>query len=235
MDYLTKEESKELAIKAKAGCKESMKRLLDAKMGIVLNIAKRWRHCAKRGIDQQDIQHWGIVGTLEAIAGYNPDKGGLDSYIYRLATQRIINALQMSGTSIRLTKTYYKNRRFIQKECPDAKTPHEVAAVTRFSAEYASNLLQKPKLVGFDTMVLTARDDMEVLEASIEVDQLMDKSKMSCRNKDILLRLYSGYDCVEVAKHYEVSRQRIHKLAQESLQKLKCTALEAGSGQKRTN
>lgn len=88
---LTADEEKELAFRAQQGDEEARKRLVEANMRLVINVARNYRSPA---FSLEDLVQEGAIGLLKAISKFDPSRG------YRLSTYAMFWIRQAIGRSI---------------------------------------------------------------------------------------------------------------------------------------
>ncbi|MEW5884470.1 MAG: RNA polymerase sigma factor RpoD/SigA [Armatimonadota bacterium] len=88
---LTADEEKELAFRAQQGDEEARKRLVEANMRLVINVARNYRSPA---FSLEDLVQEGAIGLLKAITKFDPSRG------YRFSTYAMFWIRQAIGRSI---------------------------------------------------------------------------------------------------------------------------------------
>ncbi|MER3413619.1 MAG: RNA polymerase subunit sigma [Armatimonadota bacterium] len=88
---LTADEEKALASRAQQGDEEARKRLVEANMRLVINVARNYRSPA---FSLEDLVQEGAIGLLKAISKFNPARG------YRFSTYAMFWIRQAIGRSI---------------------------------------------------------------------------------------------------------------------------------------
>ncbi|MGP1458351.1 MAG: sigma-70 family RNA polymerase sigma factor [Treponema sp.] len=97
---LTREEETELASKAAAGDKEAKKRIVNANLRFVVNVAKKYQN---HGLDLTDLISEGNIGLLTAVDRFEVSKGyHFISYAVWWIRQAILKAICEKSRSIRL-------------------------------------------------------------------------------------------------------------------------------------
>lgn len=111
---LTVEAEKELASAARLGDDLARKRLIEANMRLVINIAKGY-NC--RFIPLEDLIQEGAIGLMQATERFDPDKGfRFSTYATHWIRQAIGRAIDNKGKSIRLPAHISQSIRKIEKE-----------------------------------------------------------------------------------------------------------------------
>jgi RNA polymerase primary sigma factor len=99
-DLLTKEEEKELALRAAEGDEWAKERLINSNLRLVVSIAKRY---AKRGMDFLDLIQEGNAGLIKAVEKFDVNKGfKLSTYATWWIRQAITRALASKTRTIRV-------------------------------------------------------------------------------------------------------------------------------------
>ncbi len=111
---LTVETETELARAARLGDGSARKRLIEANMRLVINIAKGY-NC--RYIPLEDLIQEGAIGLMQATERFDPDKGfRFSTYATHWIRQAIGRAIDNKGKSIRLPAHISQSIRKIEKE-----------------------------------------------------------------------------------------------------------------------
>ncbi len=97
---LSREEEGELARRSAAGDREARDRLVEANLGLVVTIARRF---LGRGLDLEDLVGEGTIGLIRASARFDPGLGTrFGTYAGHWVHQAIREALCQTGSAIRL-------------------------------------------------------------------------------------------------------------------------------------
>jgi len=100
LPLLTREEERELALRAQSGDTEAEHRMVEANLRLVFKIARRYRN---RGLPVLDLIEEGNLGLLRAVRKFRPDKGTrFSSYATWWIRQSIVRALANQARMIRL-------------------------------------------------------------------------------------------------------------------------------------
>jgi RNA polymerase primary sigma factor len=111
---LTMEMETELARAARLGDAQARKRLIEANMRLVINIAKGY---SCRTIPLEDLIQEGAIGLMQATERFDPDKGfRFSTYATHWIRQSIGRAIDNKGKSIRLPAHISQSIRKIEKE-----------------------------------------------------------------------------------------------------------------------
>lgn len=97
---LTADEERELSRQARNGCDSAKRRLVEANMRLVLNIAKHYRN---RAIPFEDLVQEGAIGLMNAVERFDPNKGfRFSTYATHWIRQTIGRAVGTKAKPIRL-------------------------------------------------------------------------------------------------------------------------------------
>lgn len=111
---LTPEEERELACKSRAGCEKAKKRLIEANMRLVINIAKNYR---SRSIPFEDLVQEGAIGLMNAVERFDPGRGyRFSTYATHWIRQTIGRALDSKAKAIRVPTHVTERLRRLEKE-----------------------------------------------------------------------------------------------------------------------
>lgn len=97
---LTPEEEMKLARKARKGDKEARKKMIQANLRLVINIAKRYNYF---GVPMLDLIEEGNLGLMKAVAKFKPNKGyRFSTYASWWIKQHITRAIANQGKTVRI-------------------------------------------------------------------------------------------------------------------------------------
>jgi len=100
ISLLTAEEEKSLARKIRRGNHHARRKMIQANLRLVINIAKRY---SKLGVPMMDLIEEGNLGLIKAVKKYNPDKGyRFSTYAAWWIKQYITRAIANQGKTIRI-------------------------------------------------------------------------------------------------------------------------------------
>jgi RNA polymerase primary sigma factor len=251
---LSPEEEKELAIRAKQGDKEALKKLVEGNLRFVVSIAKNFMGW---GVPLTDLIAAGNLGLIEAAKRFDPDKNvKFISYAVWWIRQAIMQTIFQQTGAVRIPvkeslfiakvkETYEK----LKEELGREPTEEEIAKRLSISVKKVKNALSIVRLpisldmpLGeggeedftlLDVLSKKGTEDIEreLIEETIhkELESMLDA--LDEREKEIIKMRY-GLDgeepktLEEVGEKLGISRERIRQLEQRALKKLKAVALK---------
>jgi RNA polymerase primary sigma factor len=251
---LSPEEEKELAIRAKQGDKEALKKLVEGNLRFVVSIAKNFMGW---GVPLTDLIAAGNLGLIEAAKRFDPDKNvKFISYAVWWIRQAIMqNIFQQTGAVripvkeslfiAKVKETYEK----LKEELGREPTEEEIAKRLNTSVKKVKNALSIVRLpisldmpLGeggeedftlLDVLSKKGTEDIEkeLIEETIhkELESMLDV--LDEREKEIIKMRYglNGEEpktLEEVGEKLGISRERVRQLEQRALKKLKAVALK---------
>jgi RNA polymerase primary sigma factor len=251
---LSPEEEKELAIRAKQGDKEALKKLVEGNLRFVVSIAKNFMGW---GVPLTDLIAAGNLGLIEAAKRFDPDKNvKFISYAVWWIRQAIMQTIFQQTGAVRIPvkeslfiakvkETYEK----LKEELGREPTEEEIAKRLNTSVKKVKNALSIVRLpisldmpLGeggeedftlLDVLSKKGTEDIEkeLIEETIhkELESMLDV--LDEREKEIIKMRY-GLDgkepktLEEVGEKLGISRERVRQLEQRALKKLKAVALK---------
>ena len=251
---LSPEEEKELAIRAKQGDKEALKKLVEGNLRFVVSIAKNFMGW---GVPLTDLIAAGNLGLIEAAKRFDPDKNvKFISYAVWWLRQAIMQTIFQQTGAVRIPvkeslfiakvkETYEK----LKEELGREPTEEEIAKRLNTSVKKVKNALSIVRLpisldmpLGeggeedftlLDVLSKKGTEDIErdLIEETIhkELESMLDV--LDEREKEIIKMRY-GLDgeepktLEEVGEKLGISRERVRQLEQRALKKLKAVALK---------
>lgn len=245
---ISREQERELAIKAKNGDETAKNDLVKANLKFVVKIAA---HYQNRGLTLSELISEGNMGLIKAIEKYDPDKDiKLISYAVWWIKQKILFALAEKTSLIRvpLGRSNALNKLKSIREKYIAQTGDE-PSMDHLSEEsdISEKLLGNIKLQSHDTLSL---DDMSYGNKSEETnlldmvedttaedpknlyfkEKLHTRIQNSIRNLDnrdaFIIKSYFGLDgyqeknFAEIADEMGISRERVRQIQKQALRKI---------------
>lgn len=250
LELLSESEESELAIKAKAGNRKALDKLVESNLRFVVSVAKDFQG---RGMSMADLINEGNYGLMRAIKRYDPSKGyRFNTYAVWWIRQAILKAIAEQTRAVRLPM----NR--IDKLNKVNKAIHELQAQSpnfggRPSARQISKLSKIPEaevseLLGFSSNEVsldapsiegegrTLGDTMEN-HAYSSPDQVLKNKTMSHDIKRVLslltpreekiVKMYYGLENNDegtldsIGRKFNISRERVRQLKDRALKKMK--------------
>jgi len=251
---LSPEEEKELAIRAKQGDKQALKKLVEGNLRFVVSIAKNFMGW---GVPLTDLIAAGNLGLIEAAKRFDPDKNvKFISYAVWWIRQAIMQTIFQQTGAVRIPvkeslfiakvkETYEK----LKEELGREPTEEEIAKRLNTSVKKVKNALSIVRLpisldmpLGeggeedftlLDVLSKKGTEDIEkeLIEETIhkELESMLDV--LDEREKEIIKMRYglNGEEpktLEEVGEKLGISRERVRQLEQRALKKLKAVALK---------
>ena len=246
-NVLTAEEERELARRYQNGDRVAKEKFIEYNLKLVIYMAKKYRN---NGLPFVDLIQEGNIGLLIAVDKYNPDLGyRFGTYAGFWIKQSIVRAIANKGKMIRLPLhihrelySYMLDVNKLSKKLCRVPTSREISQELNLPLEKVlkNQALIKP-IISLNKTVDDESDDElgnlftysnDNVEATVcnnslkdEINKIFDKIKFSERTKEIL-RLIFGFDgepmtLDEIGEMYGVSRQRIHQIETESINKIR--------------
>ncbi len=247
-DLLTPAEEQELTLKASQGCEESRRKLVEANMRLVVNIAKHYRN---RMVPFEDLVQEGAIGLMNAIARFEPAKGyRFSTYATHWIRQAIGRAIDNKAKAIRLPahvsetlRRLDKERIRIRREAGSEPTVQQLAELLGISAKKIIHLLQSSQEpLSLDMMV--GDDDNTTLGAMIHdtqsanpeqalltaellrelsdiMKELTDRELEVMRRRLGLEEQGEAHVLQEIGRELQLSRERVRQIEMQALKKLR--------------
>ncbi len=248
---LTPEEEATLTRRVKAGDPEAKKRLVEANMRLVINIAKTYRN---KSIPLEDLIQDGAIGLMQAAERFDPDKGfRFSTYATHWVRQAIGRAIDNKSKAIRLPahvsqslRKIQKERERLQRETGEEPTHEALAAAMGITPKKLHALMQSNQdmlsleqpmgdsggvTLGGLIRDLGASGDPESMVLDAEVVQELQRilSELNEREQSVM-RLRFRFDGTEarlqeeIAKEMKLSRERVRQIEVQAIKKLRALA-----------
>lgn len=246
---LTREEEHELAMKANAGDKEALNKLIQSNLKFVVKIATRYQN---RGLSLSELISEGNIGLIKAIEKFDPSKDiKLISYAIWWIKQRIMLAVSEKSSLIRVpmgkvssaSKIKATSDRYFAQtgEKPSSEELSEKTNITEKSIDQLKG--QIIETVSLDEIFQTgdyneysSHDLIEARDSSdpqsLYYSELMTQrienaiSNLDSREADII-RTYFGLNesmesknFAQIAEEMGLSRERVRQIQKEALKKI---------------
>ncbi len=249
---LTPEEEKELAIRAKKGDKEALKKLIEGNLRFVVNVAKNFMGW---GVPLTDLIAAGNLGLIEAAKRFDPDKDvKFISYAVWWIRQAIMQTIFQQTGAVRIPikeslfiskvkEAYEKLKEKLGREPTIEEIAKEIDASPK-KVKQALQIVRMPLSLDMpvgededvtllDLMSKKGTDDVEkeVVEEELhkQLESLM--KVLDDREKEIIKHRFGleGEEpktLNEVGEMLGISRERVRQLENRALKKLRAAAMK---------
>ncbi len=245
---LTAKEEVELNKKIRRGDEIARKKMIQANLRLVINIAKRYM---RMGTPFLDLIEEGNLGLMKAVEKFDHRKGfRFSTYAAWWIKQGITRSLSEQGRMIRvpvymndLITKWKKNKERLSQKLKRIPTDEEIAKKLKITAEKTEQInfwmssttssLEAPIGEDSENRVSDLVEDTNAISPDAGIEHLLDKERvenllevMSDREREILdlrfgLTNTKPQTLAEVAKKIGVSRERIRQIEESALKKLK--------------
>ena len=246
---LTVELETELANAARLGDVKARKRLIEANMRLVINIAKGY-NC--RNIPLEDLIQEGAIGLIQAAERFDPDRGfRFSTYATHWIRQAIGRAIDNKGKSIRLPAHVSQSIRKIEKEkerivrlTGSEPTFEQLAMAMGMSERKLINVIAAAQeILSLDnpigdgsgtTLAGLIRDDGEhnpegkaIKDAVVEeLEQVLNE--LNEKEQKVMSLRYkmngAGLQTDEIADALQLSKERVRQIEVQAIRKLRVIA-----------
>jgi RNA polymerase primary sigma factor len=247
---LTAQEEVDLAKRVERGDEEAFRRMVEANLRLVGNIARKCRRFAGQSLTLADLVQEGNVGLIRAVKKFDYRKGyKFSTYASYWIRQAIMRAIAEQGRSIRLpvhmvesVSKASKAAAVLIQELGRAPSLTELALELGISEDKTQEIIEKmPEPVSLDMPVGEEEDSilLDFIEDKVGTSPL-DAAQLSALRDEIeralstltpreqeVLRLRYGLDggyprtLDEVGTHFSLTRERIRQIEKMALKKLR--------------
>jgi RNA polymerase primary sigma factor len=247
---LTPEEELELTRAVHAGDERARKRLIEANMRLVINIAKTYRN---RSIPLEDLIQEGAIGLMQAAERFDPAKGfRFSTYATHWIRQAIGRAIDNKSKAIRLPAHVSQSLRRIEKErqrllleLGQEPSPEQLATAIGVSSKRLVSLMQSAQdLLSLDMTVGdsggmtlgglirdTTNVDPEDLVITGELIEELQRILLELNDREQrVMRMrfkLDGDDTLlqeDIARELKLSRERVRQIEVQAIKKLRILA-----------
>lgn len=252
---LSPEEELELAERARKGDEEAKKKLVEANMRLVMNIAKHYRNAL---MPFEDLVQEGAIGLMNAVERYDPSKGyRFSTYATHWIRQAIGRAIDNRAKTVRIPahvaeqlRRMERERERLRRETGDEPSIEQLAKAMGVSPKKVMQLQQAAQeplsldmLIGEeeDTSLgslihdQNVRDPEEVvieMERRKVLDELL-QTELTDRERQVIIRRLGYGDqeeqvLQEIGEALKISRERVRQIEAQAMRKLKDAAKRRG-------
>jgi len=244
---LTSDEEKTLARKIAKGCMESRRKMIEANLRLVVNIAKRYLN---RGLPLQDLIEEGNIGLIKSVERFKATKGcKFSTYATYWIKQAIERAIANQSSIVRLPihvtadiSKLTRATRELSRNLKREPSIEELTEKTGLSGRYVKKLntiskksysLEASFPDDTDQSLLDRLEDdrfpspMEIIDESRRTERISNWLGMLDDNERTILKLRFGLESDEpqtlesIGKSFGVTRERVRQIEVKALDKLK--------------
>lgn len=249
---LSPEEEKQLAIKAKEGDKEALKKLVEGNLRFVVNVAKNFMGW---GVPLTDLIAAGNLGLIEAAKRFDPDREvKFISYAVWWIRQAIMQTIFQQTGAVRIpikeslfiskVKEVYENLKEkkgrepsieeIAKEVDaNPKKVRQALQIVRMPYSLDMPMGEEEDITLLDLLSKKGTEDVEkeVVEESLHKELIKLMKGLDIREREIIKHRFGleGEEpktLNEVGEMLGISRERVRQLESRALKKLRALAMK---------
>ena len=247
IEQVSSDEQNELALKAKAGDKKAMDKLIECNLRFVLTIAKDYQYGS---VDVKDLINEGNIGLIKAVEKFDPSRGfKFISYAVWWVRQSIMQFIYEHGNMVRLPinkiNVIGKVNKAVERlhhQLDREPTVEEIQAITDFSVEdIKSSYMDNTRCISIDQKISEDSDTemidiipgetMEDIEGKLNGESLKHEinnvlTTLTDRETQIL-NMYFGLNgskelgLKEIGDKLELTNERVRQIKELALKKLR--------------
>jgi RNA polymerase primary sigma factor len=196
---------------------------------LVASIAGRYRDM---GVPFRDLVQEGIVGLIEAVDGFDPERGRLSTYAVPKIRRAIVNALKtdramtVPRNAVDDIGSLARSAAKLEQELGREPTLGELAEDAGFGTAHATNLLRAEAVAPLESddgslLNLVGDDGVERQALAAVVASRLDEMEAG-RTRTVVRRRWLGGETQQaIADDYGLTRQRISQIEHDGLDALR--------------
>lgn len=245
---LTAEKEKELAKGVAEGSEMCRAMLIEANLRLVVNIAKKF---AGRGVSLPDLIQEGNIGLMRAVEKFDHTRGfRFSTYATWWIRQSVSRAVFDQGRTIRVPvhvaegiSKVLKIQGQLAQSLGREPTDEEIAVRAGMAVDRVQALVRAiPDALSLESPIGEQEDGSlsdlvggqgETFELDFDRQTLVQAmDNLEPRERELIMLRYGFHDGVprtleDVARHLNVTRERVRQIEQKGLKKLKCPTVAA--------
>lgn len=247
---MTRDEENEIARKAALGDPVARKRLIEANLRFVVNVAKKYQN---QGLPLIDLINEGNIGLMNAIEKYDVDRGyHFISYAVWWIKQAILKAICEKSRTVRLPLNranellqIQKAQRELMHKTGEEPTMEEIGDMTQMDPKLVGDLLSISKeMVSLDSPVFGDPSNSSIgdfiednyrsadeymIERSLREDINEALATLTQKEREIVEMRYGLNGAIpmslkEIGELYNLTKERIRQIEKKALERLKTPA-----------